>query len=185
MIELADSPKVAASMLDEDHRKWHEAYWYALYTRSRHEKFIRGELEKKGIETFLPLKRVTRRWSDRKKVIEEPLFKGYLFVHTPLINRISILNTKGAVRFVGPSVSPLQVSETELASIRHFMENELPMDPFPYLKEGERVYIRSGPMKGVEGFIVRKDKHCRLVISLDLLMQSVSVLVDQAIVEKL
>ena len=96
-----------------------------------------------------------------------------------------ILNTKGVVSFVGRSdQGPVVVPEAELASIRRFAETEIQVDPFPYLKEGERVYVRSGPFKGVEGFIVRKDSHCRLVISLDMLMQSISILIDQAQVEK-
>lgn len=183
MIELQASQSSLTQALDEEYRKWHVAHWYALYTKSRHEKFVHEELHKKGIETFLPVRNITRQWSDRKKLIEEPLFKGYLFVHTPLTNRLPILNTKGAVCFVGPRSSPVVVPEAELISIRHFMESEIEVNPFPYLKEGERVYIRSGPMKGVEGFIVRKDKHCRLVISLDLMMKSISVMIDQACVE--
>ncbi len=94
------------------------------------------------------------------------------------------MNTKGAVRFVGPHLSdPVEVPERELLAVRRFIEEEIDIDPFPYLKEGERVYVRSGPFKGAEGFIVRKDNHCRLVISLDLLMQSVSIQIDQANVE--
>lgn len=165
--------------------KWNLSRWFALYTRSRHEKFVDQELRKKGIVTFLPLRKITRSWSDRRKMIEEPLFKGYLFVHTPLTARWDILNTKGAVRFVGPSADPVEVREQELAMVRKFIQEEIPIDPFPYLKEGERVYIRSGPFKGVEGFIIRKDKHCRLVISLHVLMQSISIVMDQACVEKI
>lgn len=170
-------------MPDED-RKWNSVRWFALYTRSRHEKCVDRELRKKGIETFLPLRKIARHWSDRTQIIEDPLFKGYLFVRIPLKERWTVLNTVGAVRFVGPKVSePLEVSERELLTIRRFTEEEVPMDPFPYLKTGERVYVRSGPFRGAEGFIVRKDKHCRLVISLDLLMQSISVEIDQALVE--
>lgn len=164
--------------------KWFTSHWYALYVRSRHEKYVYQELIKKGIETFLPLRKVTRHWSDRKKVIEEPLFKGYLFVNIPLKSRWAVLNTKGAVKFVGKSAGiPIEIPEKELQAIQKFIQEDMPLDPFPYLKEGERVYIRSGQFKGVEGFIVRKDKHCRLVISLDLLMQSVSIQIDSACVE--
>jgi transcription antitermination factor NusG len=142
------------------------------------------ELKKKGIETFLPMRQVMHHWSDRRKLIEEPLFKGYLFVHAPLKQRFDVLNTVGAVSFVGRRAGePLEVPEKDLAAVRQFLEQKIQMDPFPYLKEGQRVYVRSGPMKGVEGFVVRKDKHCRLVISLDLLMQSVSVQIDEACVE--
>jgi transcription antitermination factor NusG len=79
--------------------------------------------------------------------------------------------------------SPLQ--EKEIESIKRFISEEILIDPYPYLGEGDRVYVRSGPMKGVEGFIVRKNKHTRLVISLDLLFQSVSVEIDEALVEKI
>lgn len=159
-------------------------HWVAVYTRSRHEKCATEGLEKRGIETFLPLRKIKRHWSDRVKQVEEPLFKGYLFVHIPLQMRLEVLNTRGVVRFVGRSrIQPTVIPDKELLSVRKFIEEEIDIDPYPYLKEGERVYIRSGPMKGVEGYIVRKDKHCRLVISLDLLMQSISVVIDEANVE--
>lgn len=164
---------------------WDETHWYALYTRSRHEKSLQEMLEKKGIETFLPLRRVTRHWSDRVKQINEPIFTGYLFVHTPLKNRLEVLQTPGSVRLVGFNSFPLPVPEKELESIRRFIEEEISIDPYPYLAEGDRVYIRSGPLKGVEGFIARKDRHTRLVISLNLLLQSISVKVDEALVEKI
>ncbi len=166
-----------------DEKKWCAAKWFALYTRSRHEKAAERELNKKGLQTFLPLRRVTRQWSDRKKIVEEPLFKGYLFVHSSLSEKFSVLNTFGVVNFVhsGPEIA--EVSEKDIMAVRHFVEHDIPMDPFPYLKEGQRVYVRSGPMKGAEGFVVRKDKHCRLVISVDALKQSVSVLIDEACVE--
>jgi transcription antitermination factor NusG len=176
----------ALSFIDSEayDKKWNTVHWYALYTKSRHEKFVSRELEKKGIETFLPLRRVMHRWSDRKKMIEEPLFKGYLFVHTPLCHRFPILNTVGAVCFVGrASAEPTEVPEQDILAVRRFVNEEIQIDPFPYLKVGDRVYVRSGPFKGVEGFIDRKDKHCRLVISLHLLMQSISIQIDEACVE--
>ncbi len=183
MIELNPSAHPLPNVTDDGER-WNEKRWLALYTRSRHEKLVNRELGKKGIETFLPVRKITRFWSDRKKVIEEPLFQGYLFVHMPWKERWAVLNTVGAVRFVGPRLSdPVEVSEKELLAIQRFVETEIEVDPFPYLKKGERVYVRSGPFKGTEGFIVRKGQHCRLVISLDLLMQSVSIEIDEACVE--
>lgn len=177
-----DAP--ALCLTARERERWLETRWYVLYTKSRHEKAAQRELEKKGVETFLPVRRVMRDWSDRKKLIEEPLFKGYLFVQTPLMRRFDVLNTFGIVNFVERRPhEPATVPEAELFAIRRFTEADMVIDPFPYLKEGQRVYIRSGPFKGVEGFIVRKDTHCRLVISLDMLMQSVSVQLDQACVE--
>ena len=163
---------------------WDSKLWYALYARSRHEKFVDTELRKKGIETFLPLRKIKRHWSDRVKLIEEPIFSGYLFVHTALRDRLEILKTKGSVRLVGFNSTPVPVPERDLESVRRFVEEEIALDPFPYLAEGNRVYVRSGPFKGIEGFIVRKNKQTRLVVSLDLLFQSVSVEIDEALVEK-
>lgn len=164
--------------------RWDCCHWFALYTNSRHEKWVDQELKKKKIETFLPLRIVTRHWSDRKKVVLEPLFKSYIFVFSSLRRRWDILNTKGVVRFVGPSAAdPLKVPERELAAVRQFMDEKIQVDPFPYLKVGEPVYIRTGPFKGVEGFIVRKGRDSRLVISFDVLMQSVSIVIDEACVE--
>lgn len=182
-MNILETPVLSA---DVNLERWNTAKWYALYTKSRHEKLVSGELEKKGMETFLPLREVTRQWSDRKKIVEEPLFQGYLFVKMPLRERWTVLNTTGAVRLIGKSAAgPVEVPESELLAVRRFLKENIVIDPFPYLKAGERVYVRSGPFKGVEGFIVRKDKHCRLVISLDLLMQSISIQIDQAMVEPL
>ena len=181
MTETFASQQAGAACLESRHL---EEKWFALYTRSRHEKLLHRELSKKGIDSFLPLRKVMRHWSDRKKMIEEPLFKGYLFVRIPWTKRVEVLSTVGAVHFIGPRPSePLEVPEKELAAIRRFVEEDIQVDPFPYLKAGEKVYVRSGPFKGAEGFVVRKDKHCRLVISLDMLMQSVSIQIDEACVE--
>ena len=183
LLQLPQSPR---SLLDfrEDEKRGKAACWYALYTRSRHEKFVDLELTRRGVRSFLPLRRVTRDWSDRRKIIEQPLFQGYLFVHISIRECLSILKIKGAVRFVGRSLlNPTTVPESDITSIQRFIEQEIEVDPFPYIKEGARVYVRSGPFKGIEGFVVRKDKHCRLVISLNLLMQSVSIQIDQACVE--
>lgn len=184
MVQATAPEEQIASLSATEEQKFKTAKWFALYTRSRHEKVVDQELRKKGLETFLPLRRIIRHWSDRKKIIEDPLFKGYLFTRVALRDRWTVLNTAGVVGFVGSRRSePFEVHEKELWTIRRFLEEEIQVDPFPYLREGERVYIRSGPFKGAEGFIVRKNKHCRLVISLDLLMQSVSVEIDEACVE--
>ena len=142
-----------------DTTMWDVLRWFALYTRGRHEKVVDQELRQKGIETFLPLRKISRRWSDRTKLIEEPLFKGYVFVRAGLRDRLSILKSRGVVRFVeAADKRPVEVPERELAAVRRFVEEEMSVDPFPYLKEGEKVYIRSGPLKGAEGFIFRKFK---------------------------
>ena len=177
------SPSEPTPLLPEE--LWEKPHWFALQTRARHEKVVHWELEKKGIETFLPLRRITRRWSDRLKKIEEPIFTNYLFVRLPLKNRIRVLETQGSIRLVGFHSWPVPIAEKELAAVKRFVDEEISVDPYPYLSQGDRVYVRSGPLKGVEGFIVRKNRFARLVISLDLLTQSASVEISEALVEKI
>lgn len=160
--------------------------WYTLYTKSRHEKFIHNQLLKKGIESFLPLRRVKRRWSDRIKVIEEPLFKGYLFVKTDLYNKQEILMTKGVVKFVSFKGIPVPTEEAIINSLRILIENEAPLEPYPYLEVGDLVEVIRGPFEGTQGYIIRKSPHkCRLVISVPAIRSSVSLEIDADWVEKL
>lgn len=160
--------------------------WYALYTRSRHEKFIHSELSKRNIESFLPLRSIKKRWSDRTVVVQEPLFKSYLFVRTNAASTKSILRTKGAVRFVSAESRPVAVPNQVIHTLQTAAEEGTTLDPFPYLKKGDRVYIRSGIFKGTEGFIIRKDdRKCRVVISIDAIMASVSIEIDAYLAEKI
>lgn len=164
---------------------WDELHWYALYTKSRHEKVVEEGLQGKGIKTFLPTRKFIRHWTDRVKHIEEPIFKGYLFVQIPLRKQLEVLETRGSVRLIGFNSFPVPIPEKELETVRKFIQKDIAIDPYPYLAVGNRVYVRSGPFKGIEGFIVRKDRHTRLVMSLDLLFQSISVEIDEALVEKI
>src|SRR3989338_11013681 len=107
-----------------------ERQWYALYTRSRHEKFIRSELEKRKIEAFLPLKTIKRRWSDRTVSIQEPLFKSYLFVKADAACTTEVLKTKGAVRFICAGSKPIAIRDAVIGSIRQAIEQEIQIDPF-------------------------------------------------------
>lgn len=163
-----------------------EEPWLAVRTRSNFEKLTAAELEKKSIEVFLPLRRVTRRWSDRRKLIDEPLFRSYVFLRAPEEDRLRVMRTTGVVRFVGTSTRyPWQVGQKEMEALRRFVDERLLIDPYPYLKAGQRVYVRSGPLAGIEGFIVRKNSKCRLIVSVEMMMQSVSVEVDESTVEPL
>lgn len=159
--------------------------WLALYTKGRHEKFIYNQLIRKRIEAFLPTRTIKRRWSDRTVSIEEPLFKSYLFVRTAYPETGEVLRTQGAVKFVSVQGAPIPINEKVIASIKSFMVHDMAVDPFPYLMTGDRVIVCQGIFKGIEGFISRKDsKRCRLVISIDALMASVSVEIDSGLVEK-
>ena len=158
--------------------------WYALYTRPRHEKQVFQELANKGIEAFLPTYKIRRRWSDRYKIVEEPLFKNYLFVNVDFNTRYyETLRPYGAVGFITFDSKPAEIPQNEIDAIRRVVESELPYDPHPYLKVGRKVRVRSGPLQGCEGVLTRKKGLARLVISVHLLQQSVSAEVDSDTIE--
>ena len=140
-------------------------------------------LSKKKVEAFLPTYKVRRRWSDRYKVVEEPLFKNYLFINVDLDRFQEVLQSYGAVRFVTFDGKPAQISQNEIVSIRRLVDSELSYDPHPYLKVGRRVRVRSGPLEGCEGILTRKKGLARLVLNVDLLQQSVSAEIDADCVE--
>lgn len=154
--------------------------WYALYTRSRFEKKMMSELTDRNIEVFLPMREVLSRWKDRKKRIWIPLFPGYIFVNhvdTPE-NRYRILNVPGAVRFVSVEGHAEPVPEEQIQSVRRFLENNLALDPYPYMKVGSRVEIIAGPLKGIQGILIKKRGRFRFVLQVDLIRQAVSVEID-------
>lgn len=159
-------------------------HWYALYTRPRHEKQVLDDLANRSIEAFLPTYKIRRRWSDRYKVVEEPLFKNYLFVNMDWIGGYhDTMRLYGAVSFVMFDGKPAEIPDPEIQAIRQLVTSELPYDPHPYLKVGRRVRVRSGPLEGCEGILTRKKGLARLVLSVDLLQQSVSAEVDSDCVE--
>lgn len=163
-----------------------QRYWFALFTKSRYERQVHAQLEKKHTESFLPIRYIKKYWSDRTVIIPEPLFKSYLFVKTSIPNATEILKTQGVVRFVSSGSKPISIREDIILSLRHIVQTQIRLDPFPYLKKGDRVFVRSGIFKGTEGYIIRKnDEKCRLVISIDALMASVSIELDSGLVEKI
>ena len=160
--------------------------WYALYTRPRNEKQVFQELSNKGIEAFLPTYKVRRRWSDRYKVVEEPLFKNYLFVNVDFQRGYyDTLRPYGAVSVIMFDGKPAVIPDNEIEAVRRLVESELPYDPHPYLKVGRKVRVRAGPLEGCEGILTRKKGLARLVLNVNLLQQSVSAEVDADTVEPL
>jgi transcription antitermination factor NusG len=156
--------------------------WYALYTCSRHEKQIGAQLQQRGIDFLLPLYPSLRRWKDRRVTLQLPLFPSYVFVRTSLQHRVEVLNIPGAVRFVAFNGRPAALPESELLTLRSGLEG-VRAQPHPYLKIGRRVRVRSGPLAGTEGILLRRKDHFRLVISIDLIMRSIAVEVDGCDVE--
>jgi transcription termination/antitermination protein NusG len=157
-----------------------EAPWFAIWTRSRHEQVVREQLERKGLETFLPTILKWSRWKDRKKQIEWPLFPGYCFARFDPADRLPILKSTGVVNIVSFDGEPAPIPESELASIRRLVESDLAYDPCPLIHEGDMVEVTHGPLKGVVGRLVRKGSHARLILAVELIGQGVSVEVDAA-----
>src|SRR3954468_11616019 len=155
--------------------------WFAVWTRSRHEQVVREQLERKQFEAFLPTITKWSRWKDRKKKIDWPLFPGYCFARFNPQDTLPILKWSGVVNIISFEGKPAPIPEYELDSIRLLVGSELQYDPCPLIHEGMMVQVVHGPLKGVVGRLVRKDApKARLVLSVDLIGQAVSVEVDAA-----
>jgi len=167
----------------EDHAKsmaGAEHCWYAAYTRSNHENRVAQELERRSVEGFLPLYESVHRWKDRRVRVKLPLFPGYLFVRIALRNRLQVLGIPGVVRLVGFNGSPTPLPDNEVEILREGLARQLRAEPHPYLIVGKRVRIRSGPLTGAEGILVRKKTNFRVVLNIDCLLRSAAFEVDLA-----
>jgi transcription antitermination factor NusG len=155
--------------------------WFAVWTRSRHEQVVREQLERKRIEAFLPTITRWSRWKDRKKKVDWPLFPGYCFAKFDPEDVLPILKCTGVVNIVSFEGKPAAIPEGELDSVRLLVGSELQYDPCPMIHEGMMVEVTHGPLKGVVGRLMRKDAlKARLVLSVNLIGQAVSVEVDAA-----
>jgi transcription antitermination factor NusG len=160
--------------------------WYAIQTRSRHEKKVADEIQHKGISAFLPLVTRLHNWSDRKKDVQLPLFPGYVFVHTTPSDkaRISVLQTPGVARFVGGQGHGTPIPDKQIEGIRVILDKNVPFELYPFLEINQRVRIRGGALDGVEGTLVAKNTDHSLVVSIDLIQRSVLVRVTGYELEK-
>jgi transcription antitermination factor NusG len=156
--------------------------WYALYTCANHEKKAAAEISRRGVESYLPLYQVARRWSDRRVEIEMPLFPGYVFVHLALCDRLRVLQVPGVVRLVGFGGLPSALPREEMDALRAGL-NGVRAKPHPFLTVGKRVRIKRGPLAGMRGILLRRKGCLRVVLSIDLIMRSVMVDADLADVE--
>ena len=154
--------------------------WFALQVRSRREGLIATHLEGQGYECFLPLYKSKRRWSDRVKEIEQPLFPGYLFCRFDLHNRGPLLMTPGVQQIVGVARTPMAVEEREIEAIRLALSSGLPNQPWPYMQVGERVRVNYGSLVNLEGILVNFKGSNRVVLSVTLLQRSVAMEIELA-----
>jgi transcription termination/antitermination protein NusG len=159
--------------------------WYAIQTRSRHEKRVRDQLTAKAITAFLPLWQKQSRWTDRVKRIELPLFQGYLFGYFTFQQKFAVLTTVGVTRLVSFNGEPVPVPEEQIEAVRTLVTSQLRYDPHPYLVEGMRVRVIHGPLAEVEGLLVLKKSAARLIIQIELIQRAVAVEIDSTAVEAL
>ncbi len=154
--------------------------WFAVWTRSRAEKAVHEQLERKGIEVFLPTVPRWSHWKDRRKRIEWPLFPGYCFARFDPADSLRILTCSGVATIVSFDGKPAPVPDAEVEAVRRLVTSDLQYDPCPLIREGSRVEVIYGPLKGVTGLLVKKDKHARLVLSVELIGRAVATTVDAA-----
>lgn len=159
--------------------------WYAVYTRHQHEKAVAAHLVRRGLEVFLPLYEALRQWGDRRKRISLPLFPCYLFFRGDLERRITILSTPGVHSIVGFAGQPAAIERSQIEAIRRAVESQLRVEPHPFLRYGDRVRVKFGPLAGIEGLLIRKRSFARLILSAELLQKSVSVELDADCIERI
>jgi len=157
----------------------HGPQWHALTVKPNHERAAAQALGCKSLESFLPLYLTRRRWSDRIKELELPLFAGYVFCRFGDGERAKVLATPGVTSVVGFGNQPAPVTEEEIHAVRTMIASGLPVGPWPYLRVGERVRIEAGPLCGVEGILTQVKDVWRVVVSVELLQRSVAAEVDR------
>jgi transcription antitermination factor NusG len=154
--------------------------WYALQIRSRWEGTAAGLLKGKGLETLLPTYTTRRKWSDRSKVVESPLFPGYVFCRFDVHNRLPVLITPGVISVVGMGKIPIAVEESEIFSIQAAIGSGIQLEPWPYVEVGERVRIKDDVLDGMEGILTSFKGSHRVIISVTLLRRSVALEIDRS-----
>jgi transcription antitermination factor NusG len=159
--------------------------WYAVYTRHQHEKTVARGLAGKQFDVFLPVYTSVRQWKDRIVRLSLPLFPGYVFLRGDIDRRLDIVSTPSVHCLVSLGGRPAAIPEAEIEAVRRVLEIRFQVEPYPFLRCGDRVRVASGALAGIEGIVVRKKNSCRLVLSVELLEKSVAVEVGDIAVERL
>jgi len=157
--------------------------WYAAYTHARHEKKVAQQLEERGIEHFLPVYRSVRLWKDRRKELDLVLFPGYVFTCIDRVDKLRVLQLPGVVRFVSFNGQPTPLARADLEALRNALQQGVRAEHHPYLTAGRRVKVVRGPLTGATGILLRLKTNCRIVISIEAIMRSVSVEIDESDIE--
>jgi transcriptional antiterminator RfaH len=146
--------------------------WYALYVKPRHEKIVNVQLQGKNIESYLPLRRVLKQWSDRKKWVEEPLFRSYLFIHTSAKDRERALYTHGVLKLVTFGNEPARLREEEINAVRRILAEDTDVESCPLISVGDPIEIVRGPLMGIRGRLEEIRGTGRLVMAIDSIKQA-------------
>jgi transcription antitermination factor NusG len=154
--------------------------WFAVWTRSRAEKAVHEQLARRGVEVFLPTVPRWSRWKDRRKLVDWPLFPGYCFARFDPADSLSVLTCTGVATIVAFNGQLAPIPDAEVEAVRRLVTSDLQYDPCPFISEGSRVEVIYGPLKGVTGLLVKKDRHARLVLAVELIGRAVATTVDAA-----
>jgi transcription antitermination factor NusG len=154
--------------------------WYALQTHARHEKIVAQRLQERGVTAFLPLMTEVHRWSDRKKVVQVPLFGCYVFakIAAESQERLRVLRVHGVLALVGDQGEGTPIPDEQIEAVRTLIQRKMPWSPHPFLKVGQRVRVRSGALAGVEGVLVSNNGDRTLVINVNAIQRSLAVRVE-------
>ncbi len=186
--ELSDELRQGEKMekaLSEVNENRDNRYWYAVYTRARFEKRINTDFERRNLKSFLPLHQVRRIWSDRIKVVEEPLFPSYVFVYADAKERYAALQSVGVVRMVSFNGTPVRIAENQIQAIYSILENGCEPEPYQYLKYGDEVEIICGPLQGLRGYFLEERGLERLAVSIHEIQQTFVIQVQRGKVRKI
>jgi transcription termination/antitermination protein NusG len=157
--------------------------WFALTVRPQHEKAVAEQLSAHALEAYVPLYRSRRRWSDRVKTIELPLFPRYVFSRFAFENRLKVIGIPSVTSIVGFGGTPSPISQDEIDLVKLLARQDLPISPWPFLRVGERVRVRQGPLLGVEGILVREKACYRVVVNIEMLNRAVAVELERDLLE--
>jgi transcription antitermination factor NusG len=162
-----------------------ELRWYVAHTSANREKRVTEQLLQRSVEHFLPLYESMRRWKDRRMKLQLPLFPGYVFVRLALRDRLTVLQVPGVAQLISFNGKPAALPDKEIEALRAGLATQLRVEPHPYLTVGRKVRVKSGPLEGAEGILIRKKNAYRMVLSLDLIQRSASVEVDVSDLERM
>jgi len=154
--------------------------WFAIHTRARHERVVARQLQEKGLTTFHPVVNEVHKWSDRRKVVESPLFNCYVFVKIAptATQRLHVLQVNSVLGFVGTRGQGIAIPDEQIDAVRTMIDGKLSYSAYPFLKVGQRVRIRSGALNGLEGILISRNGDRTLVISVDAIQRSMAVQVE-------